>query len=98
MLTWIFPSWETDSEHNEPKSAQIGKFHSLDGKIIIEIWILDCVFTTKYVPVVSKTVQERFRNVWTAISDSYINGFGNVLGDGASLRQSGGRGISQNEV
>ena len=79
LLTWIFPAWETESEHNESKSAQIGKFHCLGGKIIIEILVVDCILATKHVPVVSKTVQESFRSVWAAISDSYINGFDNIL-------------------
>ena len=56
LLTWIFPVWETESEHSEPKSAQIGKFHCLGGKIIAEIMFVDCIFATKHVPVVSKTV------------------------------------------
>ena len=79
LLTWIFPAWETESEHNESKSAQIGKFHCLCSKISIEILVVDCILTTKHVPMVSKTVQERFRSVWAAISDSCINGFDRFL-------------------
>ena len=79
LLTWIFPACETESEHNESKSAQIGKFHCLGSKISIEILVVDCILTTKHVPMVSKTVQERFRSVWAAISDSCINGFDRFL-------------------
>ena len=53
LLTWIF---HAESEQSEPNFAQIRKFHCLDGKIVIEIMSVDCIFATKLVPVVSKTV------------------------------------------
>ena len=56
LLTWIFPARETEFEHSEPKSAQIRKFHCLDGKITTGIMFVDCIFATKLVPMVSKTV------------------------------------------
>ena len=53
LLTWIF---HAESELSETNFAQIRNFHCLDGKIVIEIMSVDCIFATTLVPVVSKTV------------------------------------------
>jgi len=53
----------TISEHNEPKSAQIWKFYCLNGVFTSKSMSVDCIFATKHIPVMFKTVQKCFPNV-----------------------------------
>ena len=88
LLTWIFPACETESEHNESKSAQIGKFHCLGSKISMEILVVDCILTTKHVPMVAKTVQElQFRRVFGAFGQLFLTLASMVLTDFWRWRQ-----------
>ena len=68
----------TISEHNEPKTAQIWKFHCLSGNFSSKIMFKDCVFATKHMPAASETLRECFTNVQTSISDTYIHDFHNI--------------------